>query len=359
MPDTAPLDARLQPSPAPTAYSAQLSRPPARAASRRALTPAFYLDAAVPWVVALGLVTFRDEPGVLPALAVAIPSAMAVDLLTGAAWDRSPSAAPPPAPLPPPARSAQAPARDMDAEITADPALASLAATLLLRQMARAADAAGCNRVISEAWLDESELVRRPSAVSAADSVAVDERVEREVEEARAELGRLCARSNPLLDSLAAVQQLAARPATEPAYLESEAGAPEAPAAPEALCRAAAFGECITFPLFSAELPAGAGPGLDSLAARIRAVRLPVVVVIVGTADERGDPGVNRGLGHARATAVRDALVRRGVPADRLAVESCGSEARCQLVPGAAGESRGAELNRRVILQLRVRESTP
>lgn len=362
MQDAAPLDARLQPSAGFASYGGGVEAAPARASSRRRLAPAFYLDAAVPWAVAVGVVTFGDDDRVLPALSLAITASMAVDLLTGAAWERPPAPAARPGPPPPPARSASRSltTADVDARIEADSALAGAAATLLLRRMAQAADEAGCNRVISEAWLDESELVRRPGAVSAADSAVVDERVRQEVDAARAELRGLCARSNPLLDSLAAVQQPAYAAVHQPAHAAAEpARIDDAAPSAEELCRAAAFGACITFPLFATELPARAGPALDSVAARIRSVRLSVVVVIVGTADERGDPELNRGLGLARATAVRDALVRSGVPPDRLRVESCGADRRCQLVPGATGESEGAELNRRVIFQPRIEESTP
>lgn len=349
MQNAAPLDARLEPSAAFASRGGRVEAPPARASSRRRLAPAFYLDAAVPWAVAVGVVTFGDDDRVLPALSIAITSAMAVDLLTGAAWERPPRPprAPPRPPPPPPP-----PARDIDAEIARDSALAATAATLLLRHMARAADGAGCNRLVSEAWLDQSERVRRPGAVSAADSAAIDARVRGEAADAGDELRRLCARSNPLLDSLAAVQAPAA-----PAPPEAEAE----PAAddPAVLCRAGGFGECITFDRFSAEIQPRFEPVLDGMAARIRALRLPVLIVIVGTADDEGDSVRNHGQGLARAVAVRDALMRRGVPPEWLYVESCGAEARCHLVPGAAGNAADAELNRRVMFHLRLKETTP
>ena len=41
-------------------------------------------------------------------------------------------------------------------------------------------------------------------------------------------------------------------------------------------------------------------------------------VLITGYTDRSGDPGVNMVLSELRARAVRDHLLRRGIPADRL-----------------------------------------
>jgi outer membrane protein OmpA-like peptidoglycan-associated protein len=128
---------------------------------------------------------------------------------------------------------------------------------------------------------------------------------------------------------------------------------------PGELCRASAFGHCITFASGSAEIRGPSALALVQVAERIRAIRLPVLIVIQGTADPTGDPDGSQRLGLARATAVRDRLVRLGVPEEWLAVESCGDQARCQLVPGAAGSTPGAQLNRRVTFHLRIRESRP
>ncbi|HYR12577.1 MAG TPA: OmpA family protein, partial [Longimicrobium sp.] len=225
------------------------------------------------------------------------------------------------------------------------------AATLLLRAMAQAADEAGCAPAVSETWLDESDLIAGSGAVSRGDSTLIEGSVRMQVDRVRAELRALCARSNPLLDSLRAMQSRLAGPAPE------SAGA--VTVTPAELCAAAAFGHCITFALGSAEIQPEFVPALRQVAERIGGIHLPVRIVIEGTADTRGDPGTGHPLGLARAAAVRDALVRLGVREDWLAVESCGAEARCQLVPGAGGSMPGAELNRRVAFHLRIRESRP
>jgi outer membrane protein OmpA-like peptidoglycan-associated protein len=208
--------------------------------------------------------------------------------------------------------------------------------------------------VISETWLDESDLIARSGTVSRDDSVLIDRKVQLQVDSVRAELRALCSRSNPLLDSLRAAQPRLADP-TGTVVQASESAA----MTPGELCRASAFGQCITFASGSAAIRDQAALALVQVAGRIRAIRLPVLIVIEGTADPTGDPAGSQRLGLARATSVRDALVRLGVPEDWLAVESCGDQARCQLVPGAAGSAPGAELNRRVAFHLRIREDRP
>jgi peptidoglycan-associated lipoprotein len=64
---------------------------------------------------------------------------------------------------------------------------------------------------------------------------------------------------------------------------------------------------------------------LDENAARLKA-RDDVRVVIEGHADSRGTPALNRRLAMARARAVRDYLVARGIDAGRLTTVSRGSE---------------------------------
>jgi outer membrane protein OmpA-like peptidoglycan-associated protein len=216
--------------------------------------------------------------------------------------------------------------------------------------MAQAADEAGCSRAVSETWLDESDLIGGSGAVSPEDSVRIRRIVELRVDSVRAGLRTLCARSNPLLDSLRAVEARLADPATPIEAAEAN---------PAALCRASAFGHCITFATGSAVVPRELQPALEQVAGQIRAIRFPVVIVLEGTTDPTGDPEANRRLGLDRAAAVRDALVGLGVPGDWLRVASCGDQARCQLVPGASGSAPGAEFNRRVAFHLRMREVEP
>jgi peptidoglycan-associated lipoprotein len=67
---------------------------------------------------------------------------------------------------------------------------------------------------------------------------------------------------------------------------------------------------------------------------------------IEGHADERGTPAYNVALGMRRATAVRDALVRLGVPSDRLVVVSYGNDR-----PVVLGHAESAwRQNRRAVI---------
>jgi outer membrane protein OmpA-like peptidoglycan-associated protein len=395
-------DLRLQPTPS---LALELSRDgwqPARVPVRRTLRTSFGFNAIVPGVLAMGALEAGAAPADVLLLALAVPAGALVDLLTGAAWEHDPrvlevalvplpdtaaaiallpSAAPastpaaipssplpsvplpslplpsvplPSVPHPPAVPPTAAPADTRLPDLPLNPGRARVASTLLLRRMALAADEAGCDPVISETWLDESDLIAGSGAVSRDDSVLIDRKVQMQVDSVRAELRALCSRSNPLLDSLRAAQPRLADPTGTVVHASESAVM-----SPEELCRASAFGHCITFASGSAAIRNQAALALVQVAERLRAIRLPVLIVIEGTADPTGDPDASQRLGLARATAVRDALVRLGVPEDWLAVESCGDQARCQLVPGAAGSTPGAELNRRVSFHLRIRESRP
>ena len=344
---------RLRPATTQTLELAREGWEPARVSVGRDLRLTFALNLILPATAALVGLTMERPKREVAAMGLAASAGILVDLLTGAAWEHHPGrmqVALAPLPVTP---SLPGPG------IRDDSATASVAATLLLRRMAAAATEAGCNRVVSEAWLDEADrIVVYP--VSRADSAVLGRMVDVRVRDARAELQALCRRSNPLLDSLALAQTASPVPPDGPAPAPDEPLDPCASAPDLArLCAAASWGHCITFAAGSTRLPAELGPALDALAETIHALRLPAFVVVEGTADPGGDPAREHEAGLRRAQAVADALAARGVPRDRLAVESCGSEARCQLVPGAAGEARGARFNRRVFLHLRPRERAP
>src|SRR5207253_403448 len=75
-------------------------------------------------------------------------------------------------------------------------------------------------------------------------------------------------------------------------------------------------GEQIEFGSGSAAIGTRSGALLDRLAREVRSC--PGVIRIDGHTDPVGRGRFNRGLSEARAAAVRDALVARGVPAERL-----------------------------------------
>lgn len=78
----------------------------------------------------------------------------------------------------------------------------------------------------------------------------------------------------------------------------------------------------IRFQTGSAIIDAGNDMLLDELAEM--ASRCPGNLTVQGHTDSRGDAAGNKALSLARATAVRDALVTRGVEADRLAARGFG-----------------------------------
>ncbi|HEY0767351.1 MAG TPA: OmpA family protein [Steroidobacteraceae bacterium] len=75
-------------------------------------------------------------------------------------------------------------------------------------------------------------------------------------------------------------------------------------------------GEQIEFASGSAAIGARSGPLLDRLAKEAR--NCPGTIRIEGHTDTVGRSAFNRTLSEARAVAVRDALIARGVPAERL-----------------------------------------
>jgi outer membrane protein OmpA-like peptidoglycan-associated protein/uncharacterized membrane protein YeaQ/YmgE (transglycosylase-associated protein family) len=100
------------------------------------------------------------------------------------------------------------------------------------------------------------------------------------------------------------------------------------------------------------------GPSVKTIPATERAVKTVstllkyfpgVTIRIEGHTDNLGDPAANRRLSLERANAVKDALVKAGVPPDRISTEGFGSEK--PLAPNDTEENRAK--NRRIELTLR------
>lgn len=72
------------------------------------------------------------------------------------------------------------------------------------------------------------------------------------------------------------------------------------------------------------------------------------VIVVEGHADPRGDSEYNEGLSAERAAAVRDALVRAGLPSDRIMTKASGESAS----HAAEGDLDAMALDRRVDLSI-------
>jgi outer membrane protein OmpA-like peptidoglycan-associated protein len=100
--------------------------------------------------------------------------------------------------------------------------------------------------------------------------------------------------------------------------------------------------EQIEFASASAAIDARSGPLLDRLAGEARAC--PGSIRIEGHTDLIGRGVFNRNLSEARATAVRDALIARGVPAERLRAQGFGARRPIADNATEAGRAR----NRRI-----------
>lgn len=108
------------------------------------------------------------------------------------------------------------------------------------------------------------------------------------------------------------------------------AAGPGAAAAPQSAAQACdrslastLAGEQIEFASGSAAIATRSGPLLDRLASQVRAC--PGIVRIDGHTDPVGRGSFNRALSASRATAVRDALIARGVPAQKLRTRAFGA----------------------------------
>jgi outer membrane protein OmpA-like peptidoglycan-associated protein len=99
----------------------------------------------------------------------------------------------------------------------------------------------------------------------------------------------------------------------------------------------------VLFDTGKATLKAGASPTLDRVSAYM--TQYPKTRLIVeGHTDSKGSEATNRELSQARAQAVADALLMRGVPRDRLDTVGVGPE-----MPIASNDTvEGRQLNRRV-----------
>jgi outer membrane protein OmpA-like peptidoglycan-associated protein len=104
----------------------------------------------------------------------------------------------------------------------------------------------------------------------------------------------------------------------------------------EGAARIGEAGESITvlFLTGSARLQEEQHDQLDRVARLFRDGN-PVVMVVTGTADTVGDPSSNLDLSIARARAVADGLVARGIPIERLQVLGRGNS---ELPVGTADE---------------------
>jgi len=123
-------------------------------------------------------------------------------------------------------------------------------------------------------------------------------------------------------------------------------GALAAPESPVQACNrslaGALAGHQVEFAAGSAAVDPGSAPLLDRLAQEVR--RCEGIIRIEGHTDTVGRGAFNRNLSQARAAAVRDALIARGVPAEQLRAQ--GYAARRPVADN--GTDVGRARNRRI-----------
>jgi peptidoglycan-associated lipoprotein len=103
----------------------------------------------------------------------------------------------------------------------------------------------------------------------------------------------------------------------------------------------------VHFAFNATEVDDEARPSLEKFA-EVRRKHYPTsMITIEGFADPAGSAAYNRSLSQRRADVVRESLVQLGLPEGQLRAVGYGEDR--PVVPGAAGEAAGAELNRRVV----------
>lgn len=105
----------------------------------------------------------------------------------------------------------------------------------------------------------------------------------------------------------------------------------------------------IEFATGSAAIAPQSARVLDALAKAV--VQCPGIVRVEGHTDSVGGAEDNRRLSNARATAVRSALIDRGLPADRLIAEGFGASAPIADNKSEAGRARNRRIEFHVVAE--------
>lgn len=101
------------------------------------------------------------------------------------------------------------------------------------------------------------------------------------------------------------------------------------------------------FAFDDASVQQDARPALDRFAQVLQRHYPGAVITVEGFADPAGSTAYNRRLSQRRAEAVREYLVARGLPETQIRAVGYGEDRL--IVPGAAKDDYGAEMNRRVV----------
>ncbi len=133
----------------------------------------------------------------------------------------------------------------------------------------------------------------------------------------------------------------APRPAPAPVVAQAPAPAPAPPVKKKLVLRS------VHFDFDKSNIRKDAAPVLDEAAATLKAEG-GVLVIVEGHTDSKGSDSYNEKLSERRASAVRDYLVKRGLPADRIKTEGFGESK-----PVASNDTDdGRAQNRRVELRV-------
>ncbi|HEV3050782.1 MAG TPA: hypothetical protein VGX50_10755 [Longimicrobium sp.] len=252
------------------------------------------------------------------------PLSWPVDYATGAYWTHDPDVL----------EVRLSPLRRTGSLAASDPAAAPVSdavAAVVLARFADAAQAAGCEPLLVDAWRDAARVLAESDAPSPAVADSVRALAAEEVRRAAPEIRELCARPSARLAQLRALR-------------ESLADASEGPARDPPVLAPVYF---------------GAGEWEvrdDSVRARLRALggrlaEAPVTLVVEGFADGR-EPR-HRELGYQRALSVIRVLRSAGLPPDCCVAISRSGDPQAV----AAGGAPAPRLNRRATLTLDYREA--
>ena len=284
---------------------------------RRHLDSRIFLNLVNP--VGIGLALRAKSPALL---AVNLIGGVA-DLVSGAAWRRSPERITIQLrPLPP-------------LEMADDTVLPDSLLGVVLLRLATLTDQSGCVAAIGSAWRAEADLYLPPDRALPKLTPEADSAMTAHVQALSQDIQRTCSTRNPLLDSLRATESAVAQ-----LRLQSDQD-------PTRAIRTIDF----LFPF---------GKSFVRDTARVRDLARALTstsayrLELHGTADPSGSDTFNQALSRKRAQRVRDALLSAGASTRACCdVVAHGRDVEWQVVPGASRNMRGADLNRRVTFRWR------
>jgi peptidoglycan-associated lipoprotein len=117
------------------------------------------------------------------------------------------------------------------------------------------------------------------------------------------------------------------------------------------------FAVPVHFAFDQSEVTSEVQPTLEKFAALVQKHYPTSMITIEGFTDPAGSAAYNRSLSQKRADGVRTSLVALGLPEGQLRAVGYGEDRL--VVPGAAGQAAGADLNRRVVFVVETPQVAP